>query len=84
MKIERLRDVRRDRGLSQRQLGERLGMQQPRISNMESGMSISRKLAERIAAELMCRVEDIKTPEEPTFTFRLSEIPPELIKFISR
>jgi transcriptional regulator with XRE-family HTH domain len=84
MKIERLRDVRRDRGLSQRQLGERLGMQQPRISNMESGMSISRKLAERIAAELKCSVEDIKTPTEPTLTFKMSELPAEVLELLKK
>ena len=84
MRIERLKDVRRDRGLSQRELGKRLGMQQPRISNMESGISISRKLAERIAAELMCDVEDIKTPTEPTLTFKVSELPPEILALLKK
>ena len=84
MRIERLKDVRRDRGLSQRELGNRLGMQQPRISNMEQGMSISRKLAERIAAELMCSVEDIKSPTEPTLTFKVSELPPEVLALLRK
>lgn len=84
MRIERLKDVRRDRGLSERQLAERLGMHQPRISNMEQGMSISKTLAERIAAELLCSVEDIKTPTEPTLTFKVSELSPEQIAVLMR
>ncbi len=84
MRIERLKEVRRDRGLTQRELGKRLGMQQPRISNMEQGMSISRKLAERIAAELVCSVEEIKTPTEPTLTFKVSELPPEVLELLKK
>lgn len=84
MKIEKLKEVRKDRGLTQRELGKRLGMQQPRISNMESGMSISRKLAERIAAELMCSVEAIKTPTEPVLTFKVSELPDEVLALLKR
>ncbi|MDQ3360365.1 MAG: helix-turn-helix domain-containing protein [Actinomycetota bacterium] len=82
MRIERLASVRRDRGLTQAQLAERLGMQQPRISNMETGLSISRTLAERIAAELLCSVEDIKTPTEPTVTFKVSELPPQVLALL--
>lgn len=84
MRIERLKEVRRHRGLTQRELGKRLGMQQPRISNMEQGMSISRKLAERIAAELVCSVEEIKTPTEPTLTFKVSELPPEVLELLKK
>lgn len=84
MRIERLKEVRRDRGLTQRELGKRLGMQQPRISNMEQGMSISRKLAERIAAELVCSVAEIKTPTEPTLTFKVSELPPEVLELLKK
>jgi len=57
-------------------------MQQPRISNMETGLSISRTLAERIAAELLCSVEDIKTPTEPTVTFKVSELPPQVLALL--
>ncbi len=84
MRIERLASVRRDRGLTQAQLAERLGMQQPRISNMETGLSISRTLAERIAAELLCSVEDIKTPTEPTVTFKVSELPPQVLALLKK
>lgn len=84
MKIERLKEVRRDRGLTQREPGKRLGMQQPRISNMEQGMSISRSLAERVAAELMCSVEEIKTQTEPTLTFKVSELPPEVLALLRK
>ncbi|HEV2092843.1 MAG TPA: helix-turn-helix transcriptional regulator [Rubrobacter sp.] len=84
LKIENLSKVRRDRKLSQRQLAERLGMHQPRISNMEKGMSISRTLAERIARELMCEVADIETATEPTLTFKVSELPPEVLALLRK
>lgn len=83
MKIEGLASVRRDRNLSQKELGRRLGMGQPRISNYEKGMSVSRTMAERIARELLCSVEDLKS-DEPTVTFKLSELPPEVLALLKR
>ena len=80
----RLRDVRRDRGLSQRELGERVGMHQPRIAMIEAGIQIRRETAERLAKGLLCDVEDLVKPDEPTITLRLSEVPPEMLEMLKR
>ena len=80
MRLLRLRDVRRDRGLSQRELGERVGMHQPRIAMIESGTQIRPETAERIARGLLWEVNDLVKPEEPTITLKLSELPPGLLE----
>jgi transcriptional regulator with XRE-family HTH domain len=82
MRLMRLRDVRRDRGLSQRELGERVGMHQPRIAMIESGTQIRPETAERIAKGLHCDVADLIVPEEPTITLRLSEVPPQMLEML--
>jgi transcriptional regulator with XRE-family HTH domain len=84
MRLMRLRDVRRDRGLSQRELGKRVGMHQPRIAMIESGTRIRPETAERIARGLLCDVADLVKPEEPTITLRLSEVPPQLLETLKK
>jgi transcriptional regulator with XRE-family HTH domain len=84
MRLMSLRDVRRDRGLSQRELGERVGMHQPRIAMIESGTQIRPETAERIAKGLLCDVADLVKPEEPIITLKLSELPPDLLTKLSR
>lgn len=83
MKIEGLASVRRDRNLTQKELSRRLGMGQPRISNYEKGMSVSRTMAERIAKELKSSVEDIESTE-PVITLRLSDLNPEQIAVLTK
>lgn len=60
MKIENMKNIRKDRGLSQRELAKRTGMSQPRVSNIETGLSVSPKLAQRFADVLMCDVADLR------------------------
>lgn len=84
LKIERLKDVRRDRGLSQRELGRRVGMNQPRVSSIETGLNVSPALAQRFADVLMCDVADLRTPEEPTLTFKVSELPAEVLALLRK
>ena len=84
MKIERLKDVRRDRGLSQRELGRRMGMNQPRVSSIETGLNVSPTLAQRFADVLMCDVADLRTPEQPTLTFKVSELPAEVLALLRK
>jgi transcriptional regulator with XRE-family HTH domain len=84
MHLTRLREVRLDRGLSQRQQGERLGTTQGRISMIETGANVTKETAERLARSLLCEVEDLVRPEEPTVTLKLSEIPPELLKALTQ
>ena len=84
MHLKRLRDVRRDRGLSQRELGERIGVLQPRIAMIEGGANISRETANKLASALLCDVSDLVQPEEPTITFKVSDLPPEILQLLSR
>jgi transcriptional regulator with XRE-family HTH domain len=72
------------RNLSQRQLGERLGTTQGRVSMIETGANVSRETAERYARALLCDISDLVTPDEPTVTLRLSEIPPELLGALTK
>lgn len=84
MKIERMKVVRRDRGLSQRQLGSRVGMNQPRVSSIENGLNVSPALAQRFADALLCEVAELQSPAEPTLTFRVSELPDEVLALLKR
>jgi transcriptional regulator with XRE-family HTH domain len=79
MKLLNLRDMRRNRGLSQRDLAARVGMHQPRISMIEIGTPIRRETAERLARALLCDVSDLMKPEEPTVVIPMSKIPSELL-----
>jgi transcriptional regulator with XRE-family HTH domain len=84
MRLMRLRDVRRNRGLSQRELADRVGTYQPRIAMIESGTNILPETAEKIARALLCDVSDLVQPEEPVITLRLSEIPPEMLATLTK
>jgi transcriptional regulator with XRE-family HTH domain len=84
MHLENLRNVRRSRNLSQSQLGSRIGVQQPRVAMIEGGASVTRETAERIAGALLCDVEDLIKPEEPTITLKLSDIPPQMMRLLTK
>lgn len=56
----RIRDVRRAAGLSQGELGRRVGLSQGQISNIENGdRNLSLEWMRRIARELNCNVADL-------------------------
>jgi transcriptional regulator with XRE-family HTH domain len=82
MRLDRMKIMRRDRGLSQSELGARIGVLQPRVATIEGGASVTRETAEKIATALLCDVGDLVAPTEPTITLRLSEIPPELLALL--
>ena len=84
MQLKRLRDVRRDRSLSQAELGARIGVNQPRISSIEWGTNVSRDTAERLAEALLCDVSDLVRVEEPTVTFKVSELPAEVLALLRK
>lgn len=84
MKIENMKNIRKDRGLSQRELAKRTGMSQPRVSSIETGLNVSPTLAQRFADVLMCSVSELETPTEPTLTFKVSELPPEVLKLLRK
>ena len=78
MNLARMRDVRRSRGLTQRELATRLHTDQPRIAKIENGLSVPERTAQRIADVLLCNVADLMQPEEPVLQIRLSDLPDEL------
>ncbi len=84
MRLDNLKAVRLSRNLSQRRLGERLGTTQGRVAMIEGGASVSPETADRYARALLCSVDDLVTPEEPTITLRVSEIPPELLATLTK
>jgi transcriptional regulator with XRE-family HTH domain len=85
MKLLNLADVRRSRGLSQRELAARIpGMYQPRISMIELGTPVGGGTAERLAKVLGCSVDDLVTEPEPTITLKLSDLSPEILAALQR
>jgi transcriptional regulator with XRE-family HTH domain len=82
MYLMRMKDVRKSRGLAQRELATRLHTDQPRIAKIENGLSVPGRTAQRIADVLLCNVADLAEPEEPTVTFKLSELTPEVIALL--
>ena len=85
MKIERLGEVRRSRGLTQDEFSRRVGINsQSRVSSIERGLHVSPELAQRCADVLRCNVSDLVKPEEPTLTFKLSELNPEVLALLKK
>ena len=62
--IRQLIDLRRARGLSQRQLAKRAGMQQPVIARLEGGRAASLRTLRRVAEALDAQVEVRLVPRE--------------------
>lgn len=84
MRLERMKDVRTNRGLTQTQLAARLGSNQSYVSKIERGMTVPRRVADKIAGVLLCDVSDLVVPEVPTVTFKVSELPPEVLALLKK
>ena len=84
MKIENMKFVRKDRGLTQRELARRVGTSQARVSSIETGLNVSPQLAQKYADVLMCDVSELRTPDQPTITLRLSDLSPEQIAVLTK
>jgi len=84
LRLERMKDLRMDRGLTQTQLAARLGSNQSYVSKIERGMTVPTRVAERIANTLLCDVADLQMPDEPTLTFKVSELSPEILALLSK
>lgn len=81
---DKMRSVRRSRGVSQKSLGERIGCSQGRIAMLEGGASIVPATAQKVASALMCSVSEIVASDEPTLTFKLSELPAEVLALLKK
>ncbi len=66
--IRQLIDLRIERGLSQRELAQRAGMQQPTIARVESGRSASLKTLQRVADALNADVRISIVPRQAKTT----------------
>ena len=69
---ERIREIRRDQNISQTQLAQAAGLNQPQVSAVEGGrVKPSAKTIEKIATALHVPVESITNEQpkpDPTFT----------------
>lgn len=83
MQLKKLRDVRRDRGLSQREVGERIGVHQPRIASIEGGTNVGRGTAERLSKALLCEISDLVEPTVPTITVKVTDLTPEMLQALT-
>ena len=85
MKIEKLAEVRKSRGLTQQELGRRVGItSQSRMSSIERGLHVSPELAQRCADVLLCNVNDLVRPEDPVITLRVSDLTPDVLQAIGK
>ncbi len=84
MHLDRMKRARKDAGLTQQQVGDRMGCAQTRITMIENGASVRLETAERVAAAIGCRVDDLVEAREPVLTFRLSELSPEQIAVLTK
>ncbi len=84
MRLERMKHVRRNRGLTQTELASRIGSNQSYVSKIERGMTVPGRVAEDIAHALLCNVADLTEPQEPTLTFKLSELSPEVLALLKK
>lgn len=81
MRLLNMRNVRKERGISQTSLAERIGSGQTFLSSIENGLPTTEATAKRIADGLGVEVADLI---EPTVTLRISEIPPRLLTVLTR
>ena len=79
-----MKDVKRNRGLTQTELAERIGSNQSYVSKIERGMTVPSRVGEDIAHALLCNVSDLVQPEEPTLTFKVSELSPEVLALLKK
>lgn len=84
MQLTNMKRERRRAGLRQQDLADRMGTSQGRITTIEGGASVRPETAERVAAAIGCKVDDLVEPREPVLTFRLSELTPEQIAVLTK
>jgi len=64
--IQQMIDLRLKKGLSQRQLAERVGTHQPSISRLEAGRIGSLSFLQKVASALDASIEIRFVPRQPT------------------
>ena len=82
-----LTNMRRERtraGLTQVEVGKRMGTSQGRVTTIEGGASVRPETAARVADAIGCRVENLVEEREPVITVRLSDLTPEQVAVLTK
>lgn len=83
MQLTNMKRERSRAGLTQVEVGKRLGTSQGRVTTIECGASVRRETAERVADAIGCDVRDLVEEREPVITLRLSDLTPEQIAVLT-
>lgn len=82
-----LTNMKRERtraGLTQVEVGRRMGTTQGRVTTIECGASVRESTAQRVADALGCAVGDLVEPKEPVLTLKLSDLTPEQVAVLTK
>lgn len=82
-----LTNMKRERtraGLTQTEVGKRMGTSQGRITTIECGASVRESTARRVADAIGCKVDDLVEEREPVITLRLSDLTPEQVAVLTK
>ncbi len=83
MQLSRMKAQRTEAGLTQVEVGKRMGTTQGRVTTIEGGASVRPETAERVAAAIGCSVDDLVEPREPVLTLKLSDLTDEQIAVLT-
>ena len=84
MQLSRMKEMRREAGLTQEAVGKRMGTTQGRVTTIEGGASVRMETAARVAKAIGCDVKELVDEREPVITLRLSELSPEQIAVLTK
>ncbi len=85
--VMQLKNMKRERnraGLTQTEVGKRMGTSQGRITTIECGASVRESTARRVADAIGCDVRDLVEEREPVITLRLSDLTPEQVAVLTK
>jgi transcriptional regulator with XRE-family HTH domain len=83
MQLSRMKDMRNEAGLTQVEVGKRMGTTQGRVTTIECGASVRPETAERVARAIGCSVEDLVEPREPVITLKMRDLTDEQIAVLT-
>ncbi len=84
MHLSNMKQERTRAGLTQVEIGKRMGTSQGRVTTIECGASVRPETAERVAAAIGCSVDDLVEPREPVLTLKLSDLTAEQIAVLTK
>ena len=84
MQLTNMKRERTRAGLTQSEVGERMGTSQGRITTIQCGASVRESTARRVADAIGCDVRDLVEEREPVITLRLSDLTPEQVAVLTK